>query len=823
MNAAGRIATNIAHTILGITQPTKTAGQPLSLVPTASSDNDDAYLAILRAMARSEGKAYPNLAQYRSQGVMYSRSSWVYIAVQKIARSAALVELNAVRLDGDQKKRVPNHPIEDLFRHPNRWQSRFEFMEQTFGFKAINGNAYWFLSGPEGGVPAELLVLRPDRVRIVAGLNTDEPVAGYVYTVDGTEIPLDVNEVVHFKSFHPLSDYYGLSALEVLALTTQTDVAMKEWDRNFFGFNNGVPAGIVNVKKPITQIEFDMLKEQWLENYGGRQRKTAFLKADEVSYQDIGLSHIDMDFIAGMQFSKEEIMLAYGVPPGMLDKNATEANAQAGAEFFTAQTIWPIMQEFCQKITSDIVPFYGTDIMIEPEDIRVRNTKAEREELQARQPFLTINEVRQMYMKLSPVIWGDIPAAGAAAVAITGSQIGDDMSSSSAPRPQFIRRTPADLATGQKETTQENKQNAKENVKPAAKSEPVVKTKASEKEIARFVTFATKRVGTDRADEIDGFEFHDTPEPLVLAVKALADSKETLRLLAPAKRLSVSQRVSPDGTPDPQAAEKAKTVLSLQQVAASVLAEQRDGIIDLLGDEPADTLHARSVYKAFWQMQNDLTAMRFGPLAQKAVADAALDVAAVLEVRTGEAVRREFTKEAHAYTDEWLDEQLRQFNADTRAGVKRLLEVWGELTTSEDEALLSAVRESELFGLNRAAQFAEAEAARLFSVGAYFGSKALATKMAVKMLTDLHDVSEQAGAQVFVRPEIQYDADDRPVAVRLQWHSIKTSAGSMPVTPIRGQALPSSEAQRFDPIHPQEIDEAFTEFEQIMTRGNISA
>jgi hypothetical protein len=73
------------------------------------------------------------------------------------------------------------------------------------------------------------------------------------------------------------------------------------------------------------------------------------------------------------------------------------------------------MVSLAQKITVALAPFFGPDLVVEPEDIRKQDATAELREMQAFAPYLTINEVRARYLSLGEVAWGNRPAVGAAA------------------------------------------------------------------------------------------------------------------------------------------------------------------------------------------------------------------------------------------------------------------------------------------------------------------------------------------------------------------------------------------------------------------------
>ncbi len=358
---------------------------------------------IVRLIASHNEPIWPRLDGVEQQANEYLRSAWVYVAVTRIAEAAALVPYLVYATDGESKIAQDDHPIERLLRSPNPFLSQFELLESTFGFLELTGNAYWLLAGSPGGVPLEIWPLRPDRMRVVPDRRNF--IGGYVYSVDGVEIPLEAEEVIHFKRWHPKSDYYGLSALEAAAIASQTDQAMARWNRNFFSKDKAVPAGIVNIKSMVSDADYERIQREWKEGYGGTDRKTAFIRGADIAWADIGLTQRETDFLKARQFNRQEILHIYGIPAGLYENNATEANANVARQTFLEDTIWPKLVRFAQKLTQQLAPFYGTNLLILPEEIR--DTSADVAEVQAAGPYMTVNEIRQRYFHADTVSWGD--------------------------------------------------------------------------------------------------------------------------------------------------------------------------------------------------------------------------------------------------------------------------------------------------------------------------------------------------------------------------------------------------------------------------------
>ena len=119
----------------------------------------------------------------------------------------------------DRDRRYDLHPLLELMTRPNPGQGRAELLEALYGQLLLSGNGYVEAVG-SGGVPAELHVLRSDRMSIVPGAD-GWPVA-YDYTVSGRthryDVTGEVSPICHLKTFHPQDDHYGFSPMQAAAV-----------------------------------------------------------------------------------------------------------------------------------------------------------------------------------------------------------------------------------------------------------------------------------------------------------------------------------------------------------------------------------------------------------------------------------------------------------------------------------------------------------------------------------------------------------------------------------------------------------------------------
>lgn len=346
----------------------------------------------LGAVARHNGYSFPTLEDRHRQAQTYLASPWVYYAVNRIAEACAHVPL---QLLDEARQPLPNaHPLARLLQHPNPTLSAFDLIEQTIGSLELTGNAYWFLAG-SAGIPQEIWVLRADRVAIVP--DETDFVRGYVYQVNGQRLPLERVEVIHFKRWHPLDDYYGASPLLAGQVAITSDRAMAEWNRNTFGQENGIPAGIVTLPPTLSDTDYERVQREWRSSYGGTQRKTAFLRGESVKWQSITHSHTDLDFLQGRKAHRDEILNLFGIPVGMVSDNATEANAKVAERLFIERTLYPKLVRLASKITTELLPFWSTEWVALFDDIRPTDIHARLEEIRTAAQFMSVEEIRQRF------------------------------------------------------------------------------------------------------------------------------------------------------------------------------------------------------------------------------------------------------------------------------------------------------------------------------------------------------------------------------------------------------------------------------------------
>ena len=466
--------------------------------------------AWLRADAESAQYSIPDRALPAAQLELYQRLSWVQIAVAAVAEQAATTKFNVMAMSGEDTDAIENHPFEMLLRKPNPLHSRFEFLVSTISCLALTGNCYWWLNrSSEKNAPDELWVLPPHKVKPIPDGRMF--LRGYMYEPDaGTLVPLEAHEVVHFRKWHPLNTFVGLSPIESLATDVEGEMAMQKWNTNLFAKDNAKVPGALAFADPINDSDWSRMKDEIKREHGGTKRSLMMLRnvgQGGVQWVQMAMSQNDMQFLQARTFTKEEIFAIYA--PGLssiLAVNATEANSVAGKSTFIGMGVYPKLVQIAEKITNDILPSYGDNLVGEFEDIRPSDRLLALQEQQAAERVHTVDEIRQKFYNEQPI--GD--ERGALLVVETNR-----MSPQVEPAPQPMQQPFGNLPPDkpQDEARQQGRQDKQTVAQQEEEEDKPQNETAKRAEVKAFKAWLKKRPSADihtfKAEYLSHDELHE--------------------------------------------------------------------------------------------------------------------------------------------------------------------------------------------------------------------------------------------------------------------------------------------------------------------------
>ncbi len=305
-------------------------------------------------------------------------------AVKLIAEAAAALPL--VCQDGARRYEV--HPLLDLMRRPNAGQGRAELFEALYGQLLLSGNGYVEAVGATG-LPAELHVLRADRMSLVPG-GDGWPVA-YDYAVGGRKHRFDmtgpVDPICHIKSFHPLDDHYGLSPMQAAAVAVDVHNSASSWSKALLD-NAARPSGAIIYKGVDGQGQLSgdqyerLVNEMELHHQGARNAGRPMLLEGGLDWKPMGFSPSDMEFQKTKEAAAREIAVAFGVPPMLLgvSGDATYANYQEANRAFYRLTVLPLATRVTAAVSYWLSTHLGEAVELKPDLDQVPALAVERDQ-----------------------------------------------------------------------------------------------------------------------------------------------------------------------------------------------------------------------------------------------------------------------------------------------------------------------------------------------------------------------------------------------------------------------------------------------------------
>lgn len=304
-------------------------------------------------------------------------------AVRMIAEAAANLSL----VLQDEQRRYEVHPVLDLLRRPNPTQGRVELFEALLSQMLLSGNGYLEAVGQEG-LPVELHVLRSDRMSVVPGAD-GWPVA-YEYSVGGRRVRFDMQSdlkpICHIRSFHPLDDHYGLSAMSAAAKAVEVHNSASAWSKALLD-NAARPSGAIvyqgaDGQGSLSGDQYDrLLSEMESHHQGARNAGRPMLLEGGLDWKPMGFSPSDMEFQKTKEAAAREIAVAFGVPPMLLGipGDATYANYQEANRAFYRLTVLPLLTKLTASLGDWLSGCFGEQLELKPDLDQIPALSSERD------------------------------------------------------------------------------------------------------------------------------------------------------------------------------------------------------------------------------------------------------------------------------------------------------------------------------------------------------------------------------------------------------------------------------------------------------------
>lgn len=285
----------------------------------------------------------------------YMKNVITYRCIGMTARSVASVSWKLFRMVQDQKtdklKRevIQSHPVNALLKRPNPRQSFPVLIQALMSYYLMSGNGFLERVGPSTGpnqkTIKELYTLRPDRMKIKT---SGEGVNGYLYCVNGEEIPFDADpvtgqcDILHLKFFHPLDDFWGLAPTEPGAISIDSHNSASMWNKSLTE-NEARPGAIFMFENTLQDKQFKRIQKQIQDTKAGFKYagKSLIVEGGIKDVKPYGFNPREMDWIKSNLELARNICNAWDVPPQMIGipDTSTYANYQEARQAFWEESV----------------------------------------------------------------------------------------------------------------------------------------------------------------------------------------------------------------------------------------------------------------------------------------------------------------------------------------------------------------------------------------------------------------------------------------------------------------------------------------------------
>jgi HK97 family phage portal protein len=355
------------------------------------------------------------------QADAYRYNAWVNIVVGILIRNIARAGF-VIKKGGNE---VTSGALYDLFRRPNTALSRYDLWKETAAWWSLEGEAFWWF-GPDyaGGLPEEMYVLNPRRLRH-EGYGNGETYDGvthrarrWFYHTGSELIPILSDELIHFRDWNPWNPVRGVNSLISISLELEQDYYANKANSQLLK-NNAIPQGVLKTDQTLRPEEADQLERRWESKYGAVKagRKIAVL-GKGTSFEPLSFTPEVVKLFELKRWNLYTILAKYGIPPRVANINdkSTSLSGNDTAEQHSAfwkYTLIPILRQFEQILESQFFVRFGLketgvfDLWDIPELQESEDAQSKRDIAEINAGLKTINDVLKERGKDGKP-WGDV-------------------------------------------------------------------------------------------------------------------------------------------------------------------------------------------------------------------------------------------------------------------------------------------------------------------------------------------------------------------------------------------------------------------------------
>lgn len=276
------------------------------------------------------------------------RVTWVFRCVDAIASNAARQEI-VIRKDNPWDGEIVDD-MPDLYKvmnsKTNEGEAAIIFRYRLSAQLLLSRKGVFVqVVRSNGGDVLEMFLLPPDCIEPIKDKN--KLVKGWeMTTTDETgntrKKKFSPEEIVWLRRPHPFNPYGALTPLAAAGLAIETDWLAKMYNRNFL-LNDGRPGGMVVIKGDMMEEDKEELRARFSGGVARAGRISVIASEQGADFVDTAVTPRDAQYSESRQSTKDEILLAFGVPESVMANASgrTFDNAEVERLVFWQETMLP--------------------------------------------------------------------------------------------------------------------------------------------------------------------------------------------------------------------------------------------------------------------------------------------------------------------------------------------------------------------------------------------------------------------------------------------------------------------------------------------------
>jgi HK97 family phage portal protein len=344
---------------------------------------------------------------YQTLYRIYKQEPWVRASVDAIRRTSTskgweivpVKEDTVGDLNDNNKDTTAQQVLLDFFNMPNPDETMNDILDGITTDLQIYGNAYLEIVPGGDTMPKELWNLDATSMRVKYDIHGY--IEGYVQRQGASIVNFNPDEVIHFRLNSKGSTQYGMSPIETIIATVDTDLKAQIYTRKYFE-NFGSPKGLFKMKNATPeQVRRNRLYLATQVAGIDNAHRNLMLEGD-VEYQTLSSEFKDTESLKVRKFLRDEIIAVFGVPPSKISViesgNIGGGTGKSQDKTFMEETIYPLQNKISAKINHQLIKtLFGIEdwkFQFVREDEEDMLQKAKVHDYYLRDGVLSVNEVR---------------------------------------------------------------------------------------------------------------------------------------------------------------------------------------------------------------------------------------------------------------------------------------------------------------------------------------------------------------------------------------------------------------------------------------------